>query len=138
MLSKKTFSTINIAAVQKLRNERHYLPRTYSNIAARRRVVVTGIGIVSPIGCSTEAAWKSVLNGTCGIRKLEGQAYDGLPCRIAAKITEDDLKLTDHFSTSELKPLAPASAYALIAGNSIYLNILEPSFGAVIAHLVPS
>lgn len=117
MFSKKCFHTINIGAVQKLRNERNLWPREYSDNATRRRVVVTGIGIVSPIGCSTEAAWNSVLNGTCGIRKLEGQIYDGLPCRIAAKITEDDLKLTDHLSKSELKSLAPATAYALIAGN---------------------
>lgn len=83
---------------------------------SRRRVVVTGCGVVSPVGCSVDVAWTNILNGFCGIQKLTGDVYSALPCKIAAKIGEDDLKLDDHFTTSELRALAPATAYALIAG----------------------
>lgn len=86
----------------------------------RRRVVVTGVGVVSPIGCDTSTAWNNILNGHCGIRSLESQQYESLPCKIAAKISEEDLKLTDHFSKSELRSLAKTSVYALIAGNEEY------------------
>lgn len=86
---------------------------------SRRRVVVTGIGIISPIGCNTEIAWKNILNGFCGIKKLEDIAYETLPCKIAAKITDNELNLNDHFTKSELRSIAPASAYALLAGKRI-------------------
>lgn len=82
----------------------------------RRRVVVTGVGIVSPVGCSAQSAWKNIQNGMCGIKQLKGPAFETLPCKIAAKINEDDLKLNEKFSKSELRSLAPATAYALIAG----------------------
>lgn len=83
---------------------------------SRRRVVVTGCGVVSPVGCSVDIAWTNILNGFCGIRKLTDDVYGTLPCKIAAKIAEDDLKLEDHFTKSELRALAPATAFALIAG----------------------
>lgn len=86
----------------------------------RRRVVVTGVGIVSPIGCSVETAWKNVLNKVCGIKKLPA-AYDSLPCKIAAKIDENELKLNERFSKSELRSLSLATAYSLIAG--IYFRL---------------
>lgn len=83
---------------------------------SRCRVVVTGCGVVSPIGCSVDIAWTNILNGLCGIRKLTDDVYSMLPCKIAAKIAEDDLKLEQFFTKSELRSLAPATAYALIAG----------------------
>lgn len=88
----------------------------------RRRVVVTGIGVVSPIGCDVPTAWNNILNGHCGIKSLDSQQYESLPCKIAAKISDEDLKLTAHFSNSELRSLAKTTAYALIAGSIESLN----------------
>lgn len=81
---------------------------------APRRVVVTGLGVVSPVGCNVQTAWTNILTGFCGITRLTDTAYDNLPCKIAAKIL--DLKLEEHLSKSELRSIAPATAYALIAG----------------------
>lgn len=117
MLTKRFLSTANVSIVHKLQFEQKQTHRAYSEQDARRRVVVTGMGIVSPIGCNVETAWDNILKGVCGIRKLEDNAFDNLPCKIAAKISENDLKLTDHLSRSEVKTVAPATAYALIAGN---------------------
>lgn len=86
--------------------------RTY-----RRRVVVTGIGLVSPIGCTVKSAWQNILNGYCGIKALQNPKYDSLPCKIAAQIDADEIKLHDHFSKTELRSIAPATSYALIAGS---------------------
>lgn len=86
----------------------------------RRRVVVTGIGVISPIGCDVPTAWNNILNGYCGIKSLDSQQYESLPCKIAAKISEEDLKLTEHFSKSEIRSLAKTSVYALMAGSKKY------------------
>lgn len=86
------------------------------NGPTKRRVVVTGLGVVSPVGCNVQTAWKNILSGFCGIKQLNDPVYQSLPCKIAAKIPEEDLKLDEHFSKSDLRALAPATAYALIAG----------------------
>lgn len=63
------------------------ITRKLSNqVRSRRRVVITGMGIVSPLGCGIETAWKSLLAGKSGVVKLEGPDYEKLPCRIG-KIT---------------------------------------------------
>ena len=36
-----------------------------------KRVVVTGMGIVSPVGTGVEFAWKNILNGVSGVRKID-------------------------------------------------------------------
>lgn len=84
---------------------------------SRRRVVVTGLGVVSPVGCDTKLAWANILNGYCGIKALSDPSYKQLPCKIAAQIEEENVKLGENFSKSELRSIAPATAYALIAGN---------------------
>ncbi|XP_012277944.1 3-oxoacyl-[acyl-carrier-protein] synthase, mitochondrial isoform X2 [Orussus abietinus] len=65
---------------------------------SRRRVVITGMGIVSPLGVGTQNAWKALIDGKCGIVKLTDPEYKKLPCQIA-----------------ELRTMCPATAYALVA-----------------------
>ncbi|XP_055712761.1 3-oxoacyl-[acyl-carrier-protein] synthase, mitochondrial [Phlebotomus papatasi] len=80
-----------------------------------RRVVVTGVGCVSPVGVSVETAWKNILSGHCGVVKLTDSAFDKLPCRVAAQIPKDDFDISKIFTKSELKSMSPAIAYSLIA-----------------------
>ncbi|CAO3585356.1 unnamed protein product [Absidia cylindrospora] len=52
-----------------------------------RRVVVTGLGLVTPVGVGVKAAWSNLLKGHCGIVSLTDQpAYDSLPVKIAALV----------------------------------------------------
>lgn len=83
----------------------------------QRRVVVTGLGVVSPVGTGLKESWQAILAGKSGITKLEALEYEGLSCRIAgyAKKNGERLKLEDHFKKSELRTMAPASGYALLA-----------------------
>ncbi|KAL9692419.1 hypothetical protein quinque_005505 [Culex quinquefasciatus] len=80
-----------------------------------RRVVITGLGVVSPVGCSVAKAWTTILSGTSAIGRLEGSGYEKLPCRVAGQIRGDELDVGDHFGKSELKTMARATALALIA-----------------------
>ena len=51
-----------------------------------RRVVVTGLGIVSPVGCGAEAAWSNLLAGQSGLSRVESFKVDDLACQIAAVV----------------------------------------------------
>ena len=48
-----------------------------------RRVVITGMGIVVPNGTGVEYAWKNVVGGVSGIRKIDAFDASDLPCQIA-------------------------------------------------------
>jgi 3-oxoacyl-[acyl-carrier-protein] synthase II len=45
----------------------------------RKRVVITGIGVVSPLGCTPVDVWEALRNGTSGISKIESIPTDSLP-----------------------------------------------------------
>ena len=49
-----------------------------------RRVVVTGVGLVTPLGVGVEACWAKLLAGGCGIRRVP--QLEGLPAQIAAQV----------------------------------------------------
>ncbi|MEU9167142.1 beta-ketoacyl-[acyl-carrier-protein] synthase family protein [Streptomyces sp. NPDC048420] len=51
-----------------------------------RRVVVTGLGAISPLGVGAPELWAGLLDGRCGVRPLDGPEFDGQPIRIAATV----------------------------------------------------
>jgi 3-oxoacyl-[acyl-carrier-protein] synthase II len=55
-----------------------------------RRVVVTGLGMVSPLGCGVEASWKRILNGESGASRIEAFDTSDLPSQIACSIPRGD------------------------------------------------
>ncbi len=52
----------------------------------KRRVVVTGIGLVSPVGLGVEESWKNILAGKSGIGPVTKFDASGYSCRIAAEV----------------------------------------------------
>src|SRR5947209_8280304 len=55
-----------------------------------RRVVVTGLGMVSPLGCGVEPTWKRILNGESGARKIESFDVSDLQTKIACTVVRGD------------------------------------------------
>jgi 3-oxoacyl-[acyl-carrier-protein] synthase II len=55
-----------------------------------RRVVVTGLGMVSPLGCGVEPSWTRILHGESGARKIETFDVSDLPCKIACVVPRGD------------------------------------------------
>lgn len=51
-----------------------------------RRVVVTGLGLVSPLGCGVEATWQRLIKGESGIGAIQGFDVSDLPAKIAAQV----------------------------------------------------
>lgn len=65
------------------------------------RVVVTGIGVVSPIGIGTQSFWQNLLAGKSGIRRLTRIDPGGLPCQIGGEVPE--YKISDFVPKSYRK-----------------------------------
>jgi len=55
-----------------------------------RRVVVTGLGMVTPLGCGIEPTWRRLLAGQSGIKGIESFEVADLPCKIAGQIPRGD------------------------------------------------
>ncbi|HMK90972.1 MAG TPA: beta-ketoacyl-ACP synthase II, partial [Methylocystis sp.] len=51
-----------------------------------RRVAVTGLGLVSPLGCGVETNWRRLVAGECGFKRIETFEVSDLPCQIAAQV----------------------------------------------------
>ena len=55
-----------------------------------RRVVVTGLGMVTPLGCGVDATWQRLLKGESGAHKIEKFEVADLPAQIACEIPRGD------------------------------------------------
>lgn len=55
-----------------------------------RRVVITGMGLVTPVGAGLEHAWSQIVAGRSGIKRIEHMKVDDLPCRIAGIVPRVD------------------------------------------------
>jgi len=51
-----------------------------------RRVVVTGLGMVTPLACGVEPTWRRLIAGESGIGRIEGFEVSDLACKIAGQI----------------------------------------------------
>ena len=74
-----------------------------SNANGERRVVVTGMGVVTPIGLNVQDLWASMHVGKCGVTELGGFPLDDLKILIAAQIKDFDPKVRlKHFQRDKL------------------------------------
>jgi 3-oxoacyl-[acyl-carrier-protein] synthase II len=55
-----------------------------------RRVVVTGMGLVSPLGVGVEHSWKALLDGKSGARRVDTFDVEDMPCKIASMVPRGD------------------------------------------------
>ena len=78
------------------------------------RVVVTGMGVVSPIGNTIEEYWNSLKEGKCGIKVLpEELQLEGIKVRVAGTVT--DFSPEPYLEVREAKRIARFSQFAIYA-----------------------
>ena len=54
-----------------------------------RKVVVTGLGLVTPLGCGVETNWRRLIAGECGFKRIDTFEVDDLACQIAAIVPRE-------------------------------------------------
>ena len=78
-----------------------------------RRVVVTGVGVISPIGNTKEVFWKSLLEGRSGVRRLQSLDPTYFTSKIAAEIKDFDPSL--YITAKEIKRMDIFVQYGVAA-----------------------
>jgi len=79
----------------------------------RRRVAVTGLGIVSPVGIGVPAAWESILNARSGVGPITRFDASSFPTRIAAEVKGFDVGA--YLSAKEARRYDTFVHYGLVA-----------------------
>lgn len=78
-----------------------------------RRVVVTGIGAITPIGNTADEFWKGIKEGKCGIDEITEFDTTDFKVKLAAEVK--NLNLEEHFDRKEIKRMDKYSHLAIIA-----------------------
>jgi 3-oxoacyl-[acyl-carrier-protein] synthase II len=80
----------------------------------RRRVVVTGLGLVAPVGNSVAEAWNNILAGKSGIGPIEHFDISAFSVRFGGAIRDFDV--TEYLSAKEARKMDPFLHYGMAAG----------------------
>ena len=78
-----------------------------------RRVVVTGIGLVTPVGLDRDSSWEALLAGRSGIGPITHFDASKFACRIAGEVSGFDP--LDHFEKKDARKLDAFSQFAVVA-----------------------
>lgn len=79
----------------------------------KHRVVVTGIGIVSPIGTGKENFWNGILEGQCGIKTISSFDTSAFKVKVAGEIR--DFEASDYIAKKEAKRMDRFTHFAIAA-----------------------
>ena len=83
-----------------------------------KRVVITGIGTICPIGNTVEEMWKSIKENKCGIDKITAFDTENFKTKVAAEVKNYNEE--DYFELKEAKRLDRVSKFAVIAAREAY------------------
>ena len=78
-----------------------------------RRVVVTGLGVVSPVGNDKDTFWKNIKDGVCGIDKVTRFDASGFSCQLAGEVKDFDP--TQYIDKKEAKRMDRYTHFAVAA-----------------------
>jgi len=104
-----------------------------------RRVVITGMGTITPLGNELETFWSNLKNGVSGIRKIEAFDTSGYDCQIAGEVRDFDPKpffrnAKDIRRTDRFAQLALAAAKRALEDGGIDLEkIRRDRFGVIVS-----
>ncbi len=83
---------------------------------SNRRVVVTGLGIVSPVGSKIDIAWKNIVEGKSGINVISEDLFDTSLFTVKIAGNVDDFKIDDYIKRKDQRKMDPFIHYGIGAG----------------------
>jgi 3-oxoacyl-[acyl-carrier-protein] synthase II len=90
-----------------------------------KRVVVTGIGLVTPLGCGTDINWKNLISGVSGAKKISKFDASNYKCQVACEVPIDNniegsFVPEEWIDKKEIKKLDEFIKYSLAAGEEAF------------------
>lgn len=85
----------------------------------KRRVVVTGLGIVSPYGCGVKKFWDSIIEGKSGIKTITRISHEGHLCTIAGEAAtfEEEVEANNLLDPKDMKRMDRYTQFACVAAD---------------------
>ncbi|HYB09469.1 MAG TPA: beta-ketoacyl-ACP synthase II [Alphaproteobacteria bacterium] len=85
-----------------------------------RRVVVTGLGLVTPLGCGVRPVWERLIDGQSGIRAIQDFDVSDMPCKIAGQVPRGEtasglFNADDWMAPKDQRKVEPFIVYAMAA-----------------------
>src|SRR5262245_46525690 len=79
----------------------------------RRRVVITGMGTINPLGNNLETTWAAMMNGECGVEAITNFDTTNFPCTVAAQVK--DFNPLDYMDKRDARRMSPFLHLAVAA-----------------------
>ncbi len=83
----------------------------------KRRVVITGMGAVTPCGIGVDKFWSSMLNGKSGVSLIEAIDTERHTVKIAAEIKDKDFNPEDYMDSKDAKRMDRFTQFAMVAAD---------------------
>ncbi len=84
-----------------------------AEIQQRRRVVITGLGVVTSLGSDVDQFWQALLEGKSGISRIDTIDVSDLPCQIAGIVRDFDS--SEFIPAKDARRMSRVSKYAMVA-----------------------
>jgi 3-oxoacyl-[acyl-carrier-protein] synthase II len=81
---------------------------------SKRRVVITGLGIVSPVGLGISTVWQNIVAGKSGISKISHFDASAMACQVAGEVKDFDV--TQYLSAKDARRMDRFIHFGLVAG----------------------
>ena len=82
-----------------------------------KRVVVTGIGTINPLGLGADAVWDALIAGQSGIRAIDDFDTEDLTCKVAGRVPTENIDLDSLLEPKEQRKLDRFIVYGIIAAD---------------------
>lgn len=83
-----------------------------------KRVVVTGMGTINPIGCNVDETWKNAVNGLNGIKKIDNETINDFGVHVAGLVSNYDG--LEYFNKKQLRTYDKVVQFAIVAAREAY------------------
>ena len=83
----------------------------------KRRVVITGLGAVTPCGIGVDNFWKAMLEGKSGVSTIERINTEGQAVKIAAEIKDKDFNPEDYIDPKDAKRMDRFTQFGIVAAD---------------------